>query len=101
MWHERVPSHSTDPILLLGLQLFDALQEALFGAIKVIGQASDGDFVRLLLRSRHLNINLEADSEVVRLKLNKNLVHLLCRRKDLHTPRIHPSSYEFHFLSVQ
>lgn len=50
--------HSTNPILLLGLQLFDALQEALFGALKVAGQARDGDFIRLLLRSRHLNINL-------------------------------------------
>lgn len=51
-------SHSTNPILLLGLQLFDALQETLFGALEVTGQAGDGDFIRLLLRCRHLNINL-------------------------------------------
>jgi len=29
--------HSTNPILLVGLQLFDALQEALFGSVEVIG----------------------------------------------------------------
>lgn len=51
----------TYPIFLLGLQLSDALQEALFGAVEVIGQAGDGDFIRLLVRSRHLNINLEED----------------------------------------
>lgn len=51
----------TNPIFLLGLQLSDAFQEALFGAVEVIGQAGDGDFIRLLVRSRHLNINLEED----------------------------------------
>ncbi|KAF3835730.1 hypothetical protein F7725_028288 [Dissostichus mawsoni] len=48
---------------LCSYPLFDALQEALFGAVQVIGQAGDGDFIRLLLRSRHLNINLVAESE--------------------------------------
>lgn len=57
-------SHNTYPIFLLGLQLSDALQKALFGAVEVIGQAGDSDFIRLLVRSRHLNINLEEDREV-------------------------------------
>lgn len=61
---KKKPAHNTNPILLLSHQLFDALQEALFGAIEVIGQAGDGDFIRLLLRSRHLNINLEREREI-------------------------------------
>lgn len=60
--HFSTPEN-TNPILLLSLQLFDALQEALFGAVEKTGQAGDGDFIRLLLRSRHLNINLERDSD--------------------------------------
>lgn len=59
--HVTVTPPTTDPILLLSLQLLDALQQAVFGAVEVISQAGDGNFIRLLLRSRHLNINLEAD----------------------------------------
>lgn len=54
----------TDPVLLLGLQLLDALQQALLGAVQVVGQAGDGDAVGLLLRSRHLNINLRTTASV-------------------------------------
>lgn len=53
---------NTNPILLLGLQLFDALQEAFFSAVEVSGQASDKDYIRLQLRSRHLNIDLQAEN---------------------------------------
>lgn len=63
--HNPCTQNITDPILLIGLQLFDAIQEALFGAVEVIGQAADGDFIRLLLRSRHLNINLDKESKIM------------------------------------
>lgn len=61
--------YNTNPILLLSHQFLDTLQETLFGAVEVIGQASDGDFIRLLLRSRHLNINLKKTDKRCQYKL--------------------------------
>lgn len=51
-------ANQTHPVLLLGLQLLDALQQALFGALQVVGQPRDGDDVRLEVRSRHLDVDL-------------------------------------------
>lgn len=52
------------PILLLSSQLFNTLQETLLSAVQVIGQASNGDYIGLQLRSRHLNINLAVEAIV-------------------------------------
>lgn len=49
------------PIFLLSLQLSDTLQEALFGTVKLTGQATNANVIRLLVRSRHLDINLDKD----------------------------------------
>lgn len=57
----RIGTNLTDiyPIFLLSLQLFDTLQEALFGTVKLTCQAANANVIRLLVRSRHLDINLD------------------------------------------
>lgn len=52
-------ANETHPILLLGLQLLDALEQSLLGPVQVVGQTRDGDDVRLEVRGRHLDVDLE------------------------------------------
>lgn len=52
---------SPHPVLLLGLQLLDPLQQPRLGPVQVRSQARDGDDVRLQLRRRDVNVHLRGD----------------------------------------
>lgn len=50
------------PVLLLGLQFFDPLQQTLFGSLHVCYQARHLDHIQLLLRLRHPDVHLHVQT---------------------------------------